>query len=595
MGINLLRFIFLRLKLLIFCQLLKYGVFGGAYTQINMCICFLGVFRLKWVNLCVIFQSMKSSFLFLLLTVSVFAQQRPKLVVGIVVDQMRMEYLYRFSDDFSKNGFKRLMSEGYTFHNMHYNYMPTYTAPGHASIYTGTTPSVHGIVGNEWFSRKAGKEMYCTDDSSVQTIGDGTKAEGEMSPRNLQATTITDELRLATNFKGKVIGISLKDRGAILPGGHFANWAFWYSKTGSFISSTFYGSNLPDWVSAFNNEKHYLSYLNQNWDLLKPIEAYNESLEDDNAYEGKLYNAEKPVFPYDLKNMYAQNDAAVLRETPFGNDLVADFAKVAIEKEALGNDAITDFLAVSFSSTDYVGHKFGPHSMELQDTYLRLDMTIADFLDYLDKKVGKGNYLVFLTADHAGAENAKFLNDKKYNVANIEPKEVRIVLKQFSTTAFGDDLVLNYSNFNLFLDKVKIKDKGLELPKVKQAFKEFLMKQDQVKRVYAEEDIFVNSGMDYYLNCIANGYDVTQNGDLVILDKPGFMEHEATGTTHGTPYSYDTHVPLIFYGWNVKKGETHDRKVITQIAPTVAQLLKIEFPNASKDNVLNILLNQKAP
>ena len=213
------------------------------------------------------------------------AQDRPKLVIGIVVDQMKMEYLYRFSSDFTNDGFKRLMNNGYVFHNMNYNYMPTFTAPGHASIYSGTTPSVHGIVGNEWFSRKQGKEVYCTDDASVKTIGNGTKAEGEMSPKKLLTTTITDELRLATNFNGKVIGMSLKDRGAILPAGHFANWAFWYSKTGAFVSSTFYGEKLPDWVTQFNDEKLFMTYINKGWDLLKPIETYNESLADENPYE----------------------------------------------------------------------------------------------------------------------------------------------------------------------------------------------------------------------------------------------------------------------------------------------------------------------
>ncbi|MEC4005348.1 alkaline phosphatase PafA [Flavobacterium sp. SUN052] len=528
----------------------------------------------------------------ILLFSNLHAQDRPKLVVGIVVDQMKMEYLYRFQNDFGDNGFKRLMNKGYVFQNTHYNYLPTYTAPGHASIYTGTTPATHGIVGNEWFSRKLGKEMYCTDDASVKTIGDGTKAEGEMSPKNLQSTTITDELRLATNFKGKVIGMSLKDRGAILPAGHFANWAFWYSKTGAFISSSFYGSELPNWVTEFNNEKHYMPYINQGWNLLKPIETYNESLEDDNKYEGKL-NGAKPVFPYNLKEMYEKNDAGIIRATPFGNDLLEEFAKKAIEKEELGKDNITDFLTVSFSSTDYVGHTLGPRSIELQDTYLRLDNTIADFLNYLDKSVGKGKYLIFLTADHAGAENAKFLNDNKYNVTNVEPKEIRASLKKFSIETFGDDLVLNYSNFNLYFNKEIIKTKGLDLTKVKQSFKDFLVTQDQIKRVYTEEEILTNSGNDYYLNFIAKGYDATQDGDLVILDKPGFIEYGATGTSHGTAYSYDTHVPLIFYGWNIKKGETHDRKIITQIAPTIAQKIKVAFPNGTEANVLLEILDKK--
>jgi len=538
---------------------------------------------------------MKKFFLLLSLigVVGVQAQQRPKLVVGIVVDQMKMEYLYRFSDDFSPNGFKRLMQNGFVFHNANFNYMPTYTAPGHASIYTGATPSVNGIVGNDWFSRKLGKSTYCTDDADVKTIGDGTAKEGAMSPKNLLSTTITDELRLGTNFKGKVIGMSIKDRGAILPAGHFANWAFWYSGTGAFISSTFYGSALPNWVTEFNNEKNYMPYINAGWSLLKPASDYNESLPDDNPYEGKLFNCDKPVFPYNLKEMYDKHGAEVMRSTPFGNNLLADFAKKAIEKEELGKDNITDFLAVSFSSTDYVGHILGPRSMELQDTYLRLDLTIADFLNYLDKTVGKDNYLLFLTADHACAENANHLKDHKYNVKNIPGKDISKSLKDFSTATYGENLVTDYSNFNVYFNKDIIKSKGLELSKVKQTFKDFLMTQEQVKRVYSEEEILGSTGNDYFLNFINKGYDVTQNGDLVVLDKPGYIEYGATGTSHGTPYAYDTHAPLLFYGWKIKPGQSFDKKEITQIAPTLALKLQLEMPNGTEGKVLTEVLGEK--
>jgi len=532
-------------------------------------------------------------FLAVLLVSYAEAQERPKLVVGIVVDQMKMEYLYRFSEDYSSNGFKRLMNEGYTFHNMHYNYVPTYTAPGHASIYTGATPSTHGIIGNNWFNRTSGKEMYCTDDASVKTIGDGSAKEGAMSPKNLQSTTITDELRMATNFKGKVIGISIKDRGAILPAGHFGNWAFWYSNTGAFISSTFYGEKLPDWLTQFNDEKRYMPYINKGWDLLKPLSTYNESLPDDNPYEGKLDKTKGPVFPYDLSKIYKDKGADVLRTTPFGNDLLAELAMKTIEKEELGQDADTDFLSVSFSSTDYVGHTFGPRSMEIQDTYLRLDQNIADFLTYLDKTVGKGNYLVFLTADHAGAENPNYLKDNKYNVKNVNQKDVEESLKSFSTATFGVNVVLDFSNFNLFFNKAIIKEKGLDLNQVKQSFKDFLMSQEQVKRVYTEEDILASTGSDYFLDFIAKGYDPSQSGDLVVLDKAGYMEYQATGTTHGSPNSYDTHVPLLFYGWHIPKGETHVKKQITQIAPTLSQLLKIPFPNGTQSEVLETILDKK--
>ncbi|MGA9638368.1 alkaline phosphatase PafA [Flavobacterium sp.] len=532
--------------------------------------------------------------IFLLLTITFFnqliAQDRPKLVVGIVVDQMKMEYLHRFYSDFSDKGFKRLLNDGFSFENMHYNYMPTYTAPGHSSIYTGTTPALHGIVGNEWFSRKENKTIYCTDDASVATVGNGSKSEGEMSPKNLLSTTVTDELRMSTNFKGKVIAMSIKDRGAILPGGHFANWAFWHSKTGDFISSTFYGTTLPDWVTEFNTEKHYMPYFEKGWDLLKPISTYNESLADDNPYEGKLYGSKTPTFPYNLKEMYQKNGASVIRSTPFGNDFLAEFAMRAIEKEDLGKDAITDFLTVSFSSTDYVGHVLGPRSMELQDTYLRLDQTMETFLNYLDKSVGKGNYLLFLTSDHAGAENVNYLKDNKYNVNSISPKDIRANLSAFSLATFGVDVVLNYSNFNLFFDKRIIKTKNLDLAVVKQEFKEYLMTMDYVKRVYTEEEIIHCSGADFYLNFIFRGYDPTQNGDIIVLDKPGYIEYHGTGTSHGTTYAYDTHVPALFYGWKVKKGKSYNRKVITQIAPTVSQKIQITLPNSSEANLLEEIL-----
>lgn len=527
----------------------------------------------------------------LIFSILTHAQDRPKLVVGIVVDQMKMEYLYRFESDFSPNGFKRLIAQGYTFENAHYNYMPTYTAPGHASVYTGTTPAIHGIVSNEWFHRTLKKDVYCTDDATVTTLVPGSEIEGKMSPKNLQSSTITDELKLSTNFKSKVIGISIKDRGAILPAGHFADWAFWYCKTGEFISSSFYGNTLPTWVNDFNKEKNYLKYASKGWSLLKPKETYNESLPDENPYEGKLYQ-KTAFFPYNTKDMVEKNDAGVLRVSPYGNNLVTDLAKRAIEKEELGKDSITDFLALSFSSTDYIGHTFGPRSIELQDTYLRLDETIADLLTYLDTKIGKGNYLVFLTADHAGAENANFLKDNKYEVNSINYKNVESDLRAFSQSTFGEDLLLNYSSFNVYFDKDKIKSKALDLTSVKQSFKDYLYTKEYVKRVYTEEEILAATGNDVLLDFVSKGYDPTQNGELYFVYKPGYMEYySTTGTTHGSPYTYDTHVPIIFFGWHIKKGKTNDRKEITQIAPTVTQLLRITMPNSTKGDVLTEIID----
>lgn len=534
---------------------------------------------------------MKKIFLAFSLFASIItsAQNKPKLVVGIVVDQMKMEYLYRFENDFTENGFKKLMKDGFTFHNTHYNYFPTYTGPGHASVFTGTTPSVHGIVGNDWFNKSTGKEMYCADDATVSILGNSAESEGKMSPRNLLSTTITDELKLATNFKGKVFGLSLKDRGAILPAGHFADWAFWYGKSGEFISSTYYGNELPKWLQEFNAEKHFQKYIDKGWELLRPKETYNESLNDNSPYEGKLFK-KAPFFPYNLKDMYENNDAGVLRSTPFGNNLLVDLAKRTIEKEALGKDEITDFLSVSFSSTDYIGHILGPRSIELQDTYLRLDETLGEFITYLDKQVGKGNYLIFLTADHAGAENVTYLKDNKYDVTNLNSKSFTNDLIAFSKTTFGEDLVLNCSNSNVFFNKTLIKSKGLSLSEVKETFKNYIYTHKFISRVYTEEEIQQSSKSDFYLDFIARGYDPKQNGELVFLEKPGYLEYSTTGTTHGSPYSYDTHVPLLFYGTNIKKGESFDRKVITQIAPTLSMLLKITLPNGTEAELLQEIL-----
>ena len=534
---------------------------------------------------------MKKIFLAFSLFASIItsAQNKPKLVVGIVVDQMKMEYLYRFENDFTENGFKKLMKDGFSFHNTHYNYFPTYTGPGHASVFTGTTPSVHGIVGNDWFNKSTGKEMYCADDATVSILGNSAESEGKMSPRNLLSTTITDELKLATNFKGKVFGLSLKDRGAILPAGHFADWAFWYGKSGEFISSTYYGNELPKWLQEFNAEKHFQKYIDKGWELLRPKETYNESLNDNSPYEGKLFK-KAPFFPYNLKDMYENNDAGVLRSTPFGNNLLVDLAKRTIEKEALGKDEITDFLSISFSSTDYIGHILGPRSIELQDTYLRLDETLGEFITYLDKQVGKGNYLIFLTADHAGAENVTYLKDNKYDVTNLNSKSFTNDLIAFSKTTYGEDLVLNCSNSNVFFNKALIKSKGLSLNEVKETFKNYIYTHKFISRVYTEEEIQQSSKSDFYLDCIARGYDPKQNGELVFLEKPGYLEYSTTGTTHGSPYSYDTHVPLLFYGTNIKKGESFDRKVITQIAPTLSMLLKITLPNGTEAELLQEIL-----
>ncbi|MDR2121823.1 MAG: alkaline phosphatase family protein [Flavobacteriaceae bacterium] len=521
--------------------------------------------------------------------------ERPKLIVGIVVDQMRMEYLYRFDPYFSENGFKRLINEGFLYTNMHYNYVPTYTAPGHASIYTGTTPVNHGIVGNYWFHRNLKKNIYCTDDASVSPLGDPEKPrEGLMSPRNLQSSTITDELRLSTNFRGKVFGVSMKDRGAILPAGHFANRAYWLSDNGNFISSTFYGNDFPQWVTSYNKEKKYLKYINEGWNLYKDISVYKESLPDENPYETlpDISKNKKTVFPYDLKSAFEKNGAKVLKSTPFTSNLVADFAKELIIKEELGKDEDTDFLAVSFSATDIIAHQTSPRSMEVQDTYLRLDDTVADLLSYLDSKVGKGKYLVFLTADHSGAENPLFLHDHKYDVASINEREVTQKLKDFSVKTFGKDFITFYDAQNVFLNEELITGEGKNKNEIIAGLTDYIETFPWVKRTYTEEQILNASPTDEHASMIFRGYDKTQNGQIYILLKPAYMEYMVYGTTHGTSYIYDTHVPAIFFGWKIPQGVSHQKKFITEIAPTISQKVSITLPNSTPAQVLQEILEK---
>jgi predicted AlkP superfamily pyrophosphatase or phosphodiesterase len=378
-----------------------------------------------------------------------------------------------------------------------------------------------------------------------------------------------------------------------LPAGHFANLALWWSKKGNFISSNFYGENLPEWVIQFNNEKHYDKYLTKGWNLLRPSDQYNESLPDVNKYEGKLNGRIEAKFPYDFSKEYSEYGPDVIKLTPFGNDLLLELAKSAIENEKMGQGSTTDFLTVSFSSTDYVGHVLGPRSMELQDTYLRLDSTIGEFLSYLDKKVGKNNYTIFLTADHACNENPNEMHDHGYLVRNLDNKAISKQLKQFSIKKYGVDLIEDYSNQNLFFNQDSIQSISRSMNDIKKEFVTYLESIDYIKRAYTEEDILLSSTTDPNLERIARGYDPKQNGQIVVLYNPGFMEYGYTGTTHGSSYGYDTHVPGLFFGHGIKHGYSHQKVEITSIAPTIAQLIGIAFPNSTEAVVLEELLPKK--
>lgn len=506
---------------------------------------------------------------------------KPKLIVGIIIDQMRYDYLYKYENKYGANGFKKLMQQGFNCKNNHYNYVPTYTGPGHASVYTGTTPAIHGIIANDWYVRETDKMMYCAQDDNVETVGSSSKKVGKMSPRNMLTTTVTDELKMANNMKSKTIGIALKDRGAILPAGHMANAAYWFDgATGNWVSSTFYMETLPTWVDSFNAKKVYENYLSKPWEPLLPIHQYTESLADDNAYEGKLKGEERPVFPHDLPKLYKEQGAGVIRYTPFGNSFTKDFAVTTIKAEQLGKREVTDFLAVSFSSPDYIGHNWGPHSIEIEDNYLRLDKDLADFISFLETWVGKENLLIFLTADHGGANVPQYLIDHNAPAGIFKSDALVDTAMKYMKALYGNERwILNYENEQFFLNRKLILDKRMNLREMQEKLAEFCLQYKGVSAVYTAHALSNTSFHHLPGELVQMGFHQKRSGDVALVLEPGWMEYSSTGTTHGTVYNYDTHVPLLWYGWKINHGETFQKTHITDIAPTISALLNIPFPN----------------
>ena len=513
---------------------------------------------------------------------------KPKLVVGIVVDQMRYDFLYRYSEKYSSGGFKRLMNEGFNCRNNHYDYAPTVTAAGHAAIFTGSIPAINGIIGNEWFNQKTGKSVYCVEDSSVRTVGSDSNA-GLMSPKNLLVSTITDQLKIANNFQSKTIGIALKDRGSILPAGHTANAAYWFdSKNGAWITSSFYMNDLPQWVKDFNSMKMPQKYMAEGWKTLLPIEKYTESTADNQAYEAKLSGEKTATFPHELAAQSGVNLLEVIRTTPFGNTLTKDFALVAIQNENLGKSPKTDFLTISFSSPDYVGHAFGPNSIEVEDTYLRLDKDIEEILTSLDNSLGKGNYLVFLSADHGVADVPGFWQSQKLPAgvvdAAMSSREVKTALK----TAFGEgEFIIAEDNSQLYLNANLMEEKKISYTQIYEIVRKTLLKRDDIADVIDLHNLANSTLPDYQLSYVKNGFNPRRSGDIMVVLNPSWFAGRKQGTTHGSLYRYDTHVPLLFYGWKIKSGETTLRTNISDISPTVADLLNILEPNGSVGNVIS--------
>lgn len=508
--------------------------------------------------------------------------RRPKLVVGVVVDQMRWDYLYRYQERFGDNGFKRLMREGFNCENTMLNYIPAVTAIGHTSIYTGSVPAIHGIAGNDFHID--GKQTYCTDDAAVATVGSNSDA-GKMSPHNLKVTTIGDELHLATNYRSKVISVSLKDRASILPGGHTADGAYWFdAETGNFITSTYYRKDLPGWLKKFNDRQLAKHYLSQDWETLYPTESYKNSTADNNSYENPFPGADTPTMPVTTSKLMDSEGLGLIRNTPYGNTLTIDLALAAIDGERLGNRGETDMLAVSLSSTDYIGHQFGTYAIETEDTYLRLDRDIARLLAALDQKIGKGEYLLFLTADHAAAHNFKFLTDKGIPAGGWDIRKTKAALNSHLKAEFKTDcnLVSGLLNYQIFLDNEKIDSLGISKENVVAAAIDYIKRGEGVYCAVEQENAGTATLPSPIKNRIVNGYYPGRSGEIQIIMQPGWygLESEATGgTDHGVWHPYDTHVPLIFFGSGINPGATFTPVEITDIAATVCALLHIQMPD----------------
>ena len=504
---------------------------------------------------------MKRSYLLIcfLLTASITAlaqtfTSKPKLVVGVVVDQMRWDYLSRYYDQMPYGGLKRLINDGYSMNNCLINYVPTITAIGHSSIYTGTTPAYHGICGNSFYVD--GEPVGCVADDNYQTVGSDTK-KGQSSPHLLLASTIGDQLRLHTDFRSKVIGVSYKDRAAILPAGRSANAAYWMDNTaGCFVTSTYYMNELPAYAKDINAQM--------------------------------------------AKNKEVKALGKDISLSPVCGHLITDMAIAAIKGENLGRNGTTDMLCVSYSQTDAIGHKWATRGQHTDEAYMGLDQDIKRLLSALDAQVGHENYLLFLTADHGGAHNWQFMQDHKLNGGkwlyqdHQKQAEAYIAKKLHATKNVIKDITV----YRIYLDHQSIAEQHLSVSDVKQCLTEYFRTAPNVVQVVDYEKLRTSSLPERQMNMALMGYHPRRSGDMLIIVEPGYYEYgdwsSPVGTTHGTWNTYDAHIPLLFYGWHIKHGESSREVHINDIAPTICQMLHIQQPNACSGEAILEVMNSAA-
>ena len=480
----------------------------------------------------------KIFFLFILLsTFSIHTRaqvERPKLVVGLMVDQMRWDYLYYYYDEYGNDGLKRLLREGYSCENTLINYVPTVTAIGHSSVYTGSVPAFTGICGNDFMVN--GHSTSSTRDTTVTTVGAPNGRGGQRSPHLLLATTIGDELKTATDFQAKVVGVAIKDRAAILPAGHSADAAYWYDRKNScFVTSSYYMERLPQWMEKFNKQH--------------PLPANHN-----------------------------------LNPTNEGVTMTFALAEAAIDGEQLGQDNITDLLAVSISSTDAIGHEYSTRGKENHDVYMQLDRDVAHFLSVLDTKVGRGNYLLFFTADHGGMHNPNFLKEHKMPSGGWDSKQSISTLNSQLESKYGaSKLIKAVMDSRVYLDREQIEERGLDIDVIKADVLKELRKEPTIQFAVDGDHISEASMPQVLKERILNGYNRERGGDIFIIFKAGYLGWQFGDDYHGTSHSawnnYDAHIPLVFMGWGVSPGRTDQPTFITDIAATVCAMIRIQAPN----------------
>jgi hypothetical protein len=511
--------------------------------------------------------------------------EKPKLIISIFVEGMRYDYLYHYWDYFSEGGFKALVNKGMFYKNAEYKYLYTKSSSAYATFVTGANPSQHGIVNDTWYKQLANQKIYCTYDPNVEVLGSTVKEE-KHSPHQMLISTFSDELKLSNFKQSKVISISTKDYAAVLPAGHLGNGAYWMDKkTGNWISSTYYFNSIPSWVTRFNEKKFPDIYLSKSWDTFLPFEKYTMCLGDDNSFEDGFLGGDK-TFPYvlpELKAKYMSYD--ILNSTPYGNTYTKDFAVSAIVNEELGKDDYCDYLNISFTANEKIARQFSIRSMEMADAYIRLDRDLEHFLNFVNDFVGLENTIVILSSDRGSGDSPKLLESINMPGGTFKDKNAETLLESFLNAVYHEgDLIDYFDGSYLYLKRNKILEKKLNLNEVQRKVADFLVDFTGVSNALTSEDL-ESRNFTYGMALKAqNSYHKKHSGDISVILEPGYVP--GSDVSYGSGYRNYTHVPLIFYGWKIKPGESNRPISIEDVAPTLSGILRIAYPAGSTGIVL---------